>query len=77
MVIGIRLTTEPLDVDAFGLTLGSPGRFMLTEPLEVLILLSPPGSSSPLNSMLPLLVRMSKAPRTFSTVIRLLLAPSV
>jgi len=34
---------------------------MLTEPLEVLTLLSLPGSSSPSNSMLPLLVRMSKS----------------
>lgn len=50
---------------------------MLTEPLEVLTLLSLPGSSSPSNSMLPLLVRMSKAPRTFFTVIRPLLVPSV
>ena len=50
---------------------------MLTEPLEVLTLLSPPGSSSQSNSMLPLLVRMSKALRTFSTVIRSLLVPSV
>ena len=77
MVIGILLTTEPLDVDAFRLTLGSPGRFMLIEPLEVLTLLPPPGSSSQSNSMLPLLVRMSKALRTFSTVIRPLLVPSV
>ena len=77
MVMGILLITEPLDVDASRLTLGSPGRFMLTEPLEVLTLLPPPGSSSPSNSMLPLLVRMSKAPRTFSTVIRPLLLPSV
>ena len=75
--MGILLITEPLDVDASRLTLGSPGIFMLTEPLEVLTLLSPPSSSSQSNSMLPLLVRMSKAPRTVSTVIRPLLVPSV